>query len=94
MFKQELPLMFPDDAQVQKVRDAMFDPFEYLWARYKAGLLRTDFPRQARQGQLSRAVSPARAEPRPEDARRADARAGARRSSRSSAAPATTAPTA
>ena len=37
--------MFPDDAQVLKVRDAMFDPFEYLWARYKAGQLRTDFQR-------------------------------------------------
>ncbi|NLG75903.1 MAG: Fe-S oxidoreductase [Xanthomonadaceae bacterium] len=45
MFKQEIPLMFPDDPQVQKVRDAMFDPFEYLWARYRAGLLRTDFAR-------------------------------------------------
>ena len=30
MFKQELPLLFPDDAQVQKVQAAMFDPFEYL----------------------------------------------------------------
>ncbi len=46
MFKQELPLMFPDDPLVQKVRDAMFDPFEYLWARYRAGLLRTDFARK------------------------------------------------
>jgi glycerol-3-phosphate dehydrogenase subunit C len=46
MFKQELPLMFPDDAQVQKVRDATFDPFEYLWARYKGGVLRTDFTRK------------------------------------------------
>jgi glycerol-3-phosphate dehydrogenase subunit C len=46
MFKQELPLMFPDDPRVQKVRDAMFDPFEYLWSRYKAGLLRTDFTRK------------------------------------------------
>jgi glycerol-3-phosphate dehydrogenase subunit C len=46
MFKQELPLMFPDDPLVQKVRDAMFDPFEYLWSRYKAGLLRTDFTRK------------------------------------------------
>jgi glycerol-3-phosphate dehydrogenase subunit C len=46
MFKQELPLMFPDDAQVLKVRDAMFDPFEYLWARYKGGVLRTDFTRK------------------------------------------------
>jgi len=43
MFKQELPLMFPGDAEVQKVRDAMFDPFEYLMLRHKAGLLKTDF---------------------------------------------------
>lgn len=43
MFKSELPLMFPEDAQVAKVRDAMFDPFEYLMLRHKAGLLRTDF---------------------------------------------------
>ena len=45
MFKQELPLMFPDDADVAKVRDHMFDPFEYLALRHKAGLLRTDFAR-------------------------------------------------
>jgi Fe-S oxidoreductase len=46
MFKQELPLMFPDEADeadVAAVRDAMFDPFEYLVARHKDGLLRTDF---------------------------------------------------
>jgi len=43
MFKQELPLMFPDDADVAKVRDAMFDPFEYLMLRHKDGLLKTDF---------------------------------------------------
>jgi len=43
MFKQELPLLFPEDEQVQKVRAAMFDPFEYLALRHKAGLLRTDF---------------------------------------------------
>jgi len=43
MFKQELPLMFPDDADVAKVRDAMFDPFEYLMLRHKEGLLKTDF---------------------------------------------------
>jgi Fe-S oxidoreductase len=46
MFKQELPLLFPDDPLVQKVRSAMFDPFEYLMLRHKAGLLRTDFVRQ------------------------------------------------
>ncbi len=43
MFKQELPLMFPDDADVQAVKAAMFDPFEYLVARQKDGLLKTDF---------------------------------------------------
>ena len=43
MFKQELPLMFPDDADVAKVRAAMFDPFEYLMLRHKDGKLRTDF---------------------------------------------------
>ncbi len=43
MFKQELPLMFPDDADVQAVKQAMFDPFEYLVARHKDGLLKLDF---------------------------------------------------
>ena len=43
MFKQELPLMFADDAEVKLVQEAMFDPFEYLMARHKDGLLKTDF---------------------------------------------------
>jgi Fe-S oxidoreductase len=43
MFKQELPLMFPDDADVARVRDGIFDPFEYLMLRHRAGKLRTDF---------------------------------------------------
>ncbi len=43
MFKQELPLMFPDDADVQKVKEAIFDPFEYLMLRHKEGLLNTEF---------------------------------------------------
>jgi Fe-S oxidoreductase len=43
MFKQELPLMFPDDANVQAIQDAMWDPFEYLVARDKDGLLKKDF---------------------------------------------------
>jgi Fe-S oxidoreductase len=43
MFKQELPLMFPDDVDVARVRDAIFDPFEYLMLRHKHGLLKTDF---------------------------------------------------
>ena len=43
MFKQELPLMFPDDAAVAKVRAAIFDPFEYLALRHKAGKFNTEF---------------------------------------------------
>jgi len=43
MFKQELPLMYPEDAQVRRVAARMFDPFEYLMLRHEAGLLRTDF---------------------------------------------------
>ena len=43
MFKQELPLMFPDDAEVKKVADAIFDIFEYLMIRNKHGKLKTDF---------------------------------------------------
>jgi Fe-S oxidoreductase len=43
MFKQELPLMFPEDAEVKLVAEAMFDPFEYLVLRHRDGLLRTDF---------------------------------------------------
>ena len=45
MFKQELPLMFPEDADVTLVADAMFDPFEYLVLRHKDGLLKTEFPK-------------------------------------------------
>jgi glycerol-3-phosphate dehydrogenase subunit C len=43
MFKQELPLMFPDDSAVGKVRDAIFDPFEYLMLRHRGGKLKEDF---------------------------------------------------
>ncbi|MBU0657051.1 MAG: Fe-S oxidoreductase [Gammaproteobacteria bacterium] len=43
MFKQELPLMFPDDADVQTVKSRIFDPFEYLMLRHKEGKLNTNF---------------------------------------------------
>ena len=42
-FKQELPLMYPEDEQVIKVQQAMFDPFEYLMLRHKENLLNTEF---------------------------------------------------
>ena len=43
MFKQELPLMYPNDADTLAVRDAMFDPFEFFVLRRKDGLLKTNF---------------------------------------------------
>ena len=35
--------MFPADEAVAKVRNATFDPFEYLMLRHREGKLRTDF---------------------------------------------------
>jgi len=43
MFKQELPLLLPGDADVAAIREAMFDPFEYFVLRQKDGLLKMDF---------------------------------------------------
>ena len=43
MFKQELPLMFPDDERVTAVAKAFHDPFEFLHKLHKAGKLKTDF---------------------------------------------------
>jgi glycerol-3-phosphate dehydrogenase subunit C len=51
MFKSELPLMFPDDAEVAAVAAAMFDPFEYLIMRNRDGLLKKDF--KAELGRVS-----------------------------------------
>lgn len=44
MFKQELPLLFPYNADVKKVSRAFYDPFEYLMLRHKEGKLKTAFP--------------------------------------------------
>lgn len=43
MFKQELPLMFPDDEDVKTVKQRIFDPFEYLMLRHREAKLKTDF---------------------------------------------------
>ncbi|MHB1512674.1 MAG: heterodisulfide reductase-related iron-sulfur binding cluster [Acidiferrobacter sp.] len=51
MFKQELPLLFPEDEAVTKVKNAMFDPFDYLLLRHKAGRMNTDF--QERLGKVA-----------------------------------------
>jgi len=43
MFKQELPLIFPNDKDIKLVAEATFDPFEYLMLRNRDRLLNTDF---------------------------------------------------
>ena len=43
MFKQELPLLFPDEPKVLAVARAFVDPFEYLMSLHKAGRLKTEF---------------------------------------------------
>lgn len=43
MFKQELPLLFPEDEKVAAVSKAFFDPFEYLMLRHRGEKLRLDF---------------------------------------------------
>ena len=45
MFKQELPLLFPEDPEVQRVKEHIYDPFEYLLLRHRHGKLSTDFKR-------------------------------------------------
>lgn len=67
MFKQELPLMFPDDQDVLKVQAAMYDPFEYLMLRHKEGKLNTDFKKFSGQGVLPCGLPPAGTENRHED---------------------------
>ena len=43
MYKQELPLMFPEDEALKQVQQSIFDPFEYLALRHKEELLNTNF---------------------------------------------------
>ena len=43
MYRQEVPLLLPENDAAKRVAAAFFDPFEYLMLRHKAGLLRTNF---------------------------------------------------
>jgi Fe-S oxidoreductase len=43
MFKQELPLLFPEDERVKRVAAAFVDPFEYLMGLHREGRLATNF---------------------------------------------------
>ncbi|MDH5325021.1 MAG: heterodisulfide reductase-related iron-sulfur binding cluster [Gammaproteobacteria bacterium] len=46
MFKQELPLMFPEDADLAIVSRAVYDPFEYLMRLHGDNQLKTDFKKK------------------------------------------------
>ena len=95
MFKQELPLMFPERRRTCKaVAEAMFDPFEYLVLRDKDGLLKKDFKRPLGKVSLPHPLPLARAERRARRRARCWSGFPRPRSTPSSAARATTAPTA
>ena len=46
MYKQELPLLFPDNQDLMKVSKSFRDPFEFLNMLYDEGALNTDFTTQ------------------------------------------------
>ena len=56
MFKQELPLMYPDDADVQAVKEAMWDPFEYLAAAQARRPAQDRLQPAVGQGELPRSL--------------------------------------
>ena len=43
MFKQELPLMFPENINLKRIAESIYDPFEYLFSLHKSGDLKMDF---------------------------------------------------
>ena len=43
MYRQELPLMFPDEPDIARVAERFFDPFEYLVLRGREDLVQADF---------------------------------------------------
>ena len=45
MYRQEAPLLFPEDEELARVSRAFFDPFEYLWSRHRDGLANLEFAR-------------------------------------------------
>ena len=43
MYKQEIPLMFPDEENLVTIKQNFYDPFEYLMKKEKQGLIERDF---------------------------------------------------
>ena len=46
MYRKELPLMFPEDENIEALSNAMIDPFELLMNLHKQGKLNTNFTNQ------------------------------------------------
>ncbi|MEC8148109.1 MAG: heterodisulfide reductase-related iron-sulfur binding cluster [Pseudomonadota bacterium] len=46
MYRKELPLMFPEDENIETLSNAMIDPFELLMNLHKQGKLNTNFTNQ------------------------------------------------
>ena len=67
MYKQELPLMFPEDEAIANVKAHFFDPFEYLMLRHKDELIATEFPQPLGKVALSCRLPSARTKLRHED---------------------------
>ena len=74
MFRQELPLMFPDDEDVQLVKRHTLRSVRISVAAPSGEAAEDGVQECARQSRVARAVPSARAEHRPENARRARAR--------------------
>ena len=79
MFKQELPLMFPDDADVAKVKEQHLRSVRVSRPAAQGGRVAHGFQAAAGQDRLSRRMPPARAESRPQDPRHPAARSRTRR---------------
>ena len=92
MFKQELPLMFPDDADVQAVQGGDVRPVRVPRRAPEGRAPQDGLQEAAGQGLVPHPLPFARAERRPEDARGARARARTPRSIPWSAARGTPAP--
>ena len=67
MYKQELPLMFPEDADVARVAAALLRPLRISHAAPQGGAPEHRFQESSRQSRLPRRLPPARTEHRHED---------------------------
>ena len=93
MYRQELPLLFPDDADVARVQGRVLRSLRILGATQPRRARQRRLQQRPRQGDLPRRLPPARAGDRPAHVRVPEADPREPRSRSSSAARAMTAPT-